>query len=240
MALLYHTPSSTPCTSSILSPTWLLTSYSCLAAASLAPEDWVLLGAPASAANNTDDTNIAGAQIQRVQSITAHPLTRRGQHLRAHDLALVRLEEELELGEELGAACLAAIVEEEETCRVAGWTGGEAGETSRQYLTTLPAMVPTAACNSSYAGQLEEAVVCEEQGVCGDLGAPLLCLRGGSWEVAGVATLAPGCGQGEQARPQLYTSIPEHRDWILHTIGWIHLHNFKLKLIFLHRTIYRC
>ena len=46
MALLFNVASLTSCTVSILSPSWLVTSNSCLANDTTNPLEWVLFGGP--------------------------------------------------------------------------------------------------------------------------------------------------------------------------------------------------
>lgn len=220
LALLFNVKSGDSCTVSILAPHWLATSHSCLAGVSTDPLEWVLFGGPQRSGDNS-------TQIRIVADIVSHPGARRGQHLTALDLALVRLQQPLDFNPEVAAVCLATEeVREGQLCVSAGWASAGSGVSFEQYLTYLPEpLVPAAACNSSalYNGQLSEAMVCSkangDSAVCHeDLGGPLMCLSNAAWQLQGVLSSHGGC-RGEGPRPAVLTSVPALRDWVIRTIG---------------------
>ena len=202
---------STSCTVSILSASWLLTSHSCLATADLDPAHWVIFGGPSG-----PDATKQGTQIRMVEAIVPHPRSSRGKHLEEQDLALVRLQEPLVFSDRVSAVCLAEEeVEEVQVCVTAGWSSSGEGLSFRQYLTSSP-LVDQRTCNSSTLS----SVLCaeEEDGECReDGGAPLLCLSSTSWSLAGVRS-RPGCG-GKVARPGRYSDVVSARQWVLDTMG---------------------
>ena len=229
LALLFNVKTTSSCTASIISTTWLATSYSCLD--SFDPTEWVLFGGP------SDDSS---QQIRIVASLSPHPWAQRAQHLTRYDLALVRLQEPLVFSDTVSAVCLAEQeVQQQQLCVSAGWVSAGAGVSFSQYLTYLPEpVVQPATCNSTqlYNGHLTEGMLCSkangDSAVCHvrspslppypapqeDQGAPLMCLSGASWHLQGVLSSRGGC-RGQGRRPAVFTDISVVRDWVLHTMG---------------------
>ena len=221
MALLFNVKSGTSCTVSILDPIWLVTSHSCINAISPDPLEWVLFGGPSG--NKADNAT----QIRIVRDIVSHPRAHQAQHLVSHDLALVRLFEPLVFSSEVNAVCLASSqISSRQLCVSAGWASAGAGVSFNQYLTYLPEpVVPPGLCNSTrlYNGHLEEEMVCAKANgdspICHeDMGAPLMCLEGTTWQLQGVLSKRGGC-RGNGPRPAVLTSISKLKGWILDTIG---------------------
>ena len=221
LALLFNVKSGTSCTVSILSTTWLISSHSCISSISPDPLEWVLFGGPSG--NKADNST----QIRIVRDIVSHPRARQSQHLVSHDIALVRLFEPLVFSSEVNAICLASQqISSRQLCVSAGWASSGAGVSFNQYLTYLPEpVVPTSVCNSStlYNGHLGEEMVCAKANgdspICHeDMGVPLMCLSGSTWQLQGVLSKRGGC-RGDGPRPAVLTSVPKLRDWILDTIG---------------------
>ena len=95
-------------------------------------------------------------------------------------------------------------------------------------------------CNSSrlYNGHLEEEMVCAKANgdspICHeDMGAPLMCLEGSTWQLQGVLSKRGGC-RGDGPRPAVLTSISNLKGWILDTIGEMRKYSitFSLTLLF--------
>ena len=230
LALLFNVKSGTSCTVSILSSTWLITSHSCISAISPDPLEWVLFGGPSG--NKADNST----QIRIVRDIVSHPRAHQAQHLVSHDAALVRLFEPLVFSSEVNAICLASQeISPRQLCVSAGWASSGAGVSFNQYLTYLPEpVVPTSFCNSSrlYNGQLEEEMVCSkangDSAICHeDMGVPIMCLQGSTWQLQGVLSKRGGC-RGDGPRPAVLTSVPKLREWILDTIGGCENKNYFL------------
>ena len=69
-----------------------------------------------------------------------------------------------------------------------------------------------------------DSPICHE-----DMGVPLMCLSGSTWQLQGVLSKRGGC-RGDGPRPAVLTSIPKLRDWILDTIGDEHDDNDEIEL----------
>lgn len=51
----------------------------------------------------------------------------------------------------------------------------------------------------------------------GDGGGPMVCERGGSWQVVGVVSWGIGCGQ--YGVPGVYVNVAHYLDWIRQVTG---------------------
>merc|ERR1719330_2291331 len=209
----------------LVSPKWLITSFSCLSS-NMDPLEWVLFGGPSG--YNPSSTDQA-TQIRTVKKVVPHPLSRRGLHLTSHNIALVELQEPLALNQQVNAICLAEEdIQTRQLCVTAGWTSGEQeGVSFNQYLTYLP--VPSldlTACNSStlYNGHITHDQVCSysngDSQIChDDEGAPLMCITdSGVWQLYGVLSSHGGC-RGQNSRPAVFTSLPSVKAWVDKTVG---------------------
>ena len=162
-----------------------------------------------------------------MRTIVPHPLVKPTQHLMYHDLVLVRLQDPLVLGLDVDSVCVAEEkMQEEPICVVAGWSSSKDGGSYRQYVSRLDEpLVDSQACNSStlYGGHLGQSMLCirSQSGSlpCHDdsPGAPLMCLRAGSWRLQGVLSFSGGCGGAD--RPHVFTDMVKHRGWVLDTMG---------------------
>uniref|UniRef100_A0A1V1FNG4 Putative serine protease 69 isoform A n=1 Tax=Reticulitermes speratus TaxID=60591 RepID=A0A1V1FNG4_9NEOP len=226
VALLYHTRYKSSCTASIISPKWLLSSYSCLHLRdkTLTAENWVAFGG-----GSMFETDKPETQITEVRSITAYPQVKYNQFLYNNDIALIELNQPLTFTRNVGAICLPEKeIEPRQLCVTAGWGYTSPGEINfSQYLHYLP--VPTIDlrdCNSSkhYAGFITDDEICAgftdaEKSPCyNDEGAPLMCVsEGGVWELQGVLSYHSNCGQGYH--PSIFSSITAVRGWVEKTVG---------------------
>ena len=124
MATILNVSLKKSCTATIISPVWVVTSFSCINTGSLDYQEWVVLAGITDSDPLADDTT----QIRIVREIVPHPMARLGQHLTSPDLALVQLDEPLSLGGEVGAICLGSSqITKDQVCVSAGWTPLETG-----------------------------------------------------------------------------------------------------------------
>ncbi|XP_033607737.1 uncharacterized protein LOC111865478 isoform X2 [Cryptotermes secundus] len=226
VALLYHTRHKSSCTASIISPKWLLSSYSCLHLRDkmLTADSWVAFGG-----GSMFETDKPETQIREVQSIIPYPQVKYNQFLYNNDIALIELSQPLMFTRYVGAICLPEKeIEPRQLCVTAGWGYTSPGEINfSQYLHYLP--VPTIDlrdCNSTkhYAGFITQDEICAgftdaEKSPCyNDEGAPLMCVsEGGVWELQGVLSYHSNCGQGYH--PSIFSSITAVRGWVEKTVG---------------------
>ena len=226
LAVLFNVRRKTSCTVTIVSPRWLVTSYSCVHTNSVNPLEWVVFAGP----SGYSPTASESAQIKLVKSIVIHPGARRTQHLVSWDLAMVEIHDGLSFNTLVSPLCLADTpVQERQLCVTAGWTSSSQGISFNQYLTYLPvSQLPGQVCNSSslYNGHLPSSSLCSKANgdsrVCHtDLGSPLMCLtEAGQWQLQAVLSSRGDCpGSGSRVRPAVFTNIVLLRDWIYNTIG---------------------
>ena len=161
LAVLFNVKRKTSCTVTIISPRWLVTSYSCVhTIGDINPLEWVVFAGP----SGYDPSASESAQIKLVKTILSHPLARRTQHLVDWDLALVEIHDGLVFNSLVSPLCLAAsAVQERQLCVTAGWTSSSQGISFNQYLTYLPVShLPASQCNDSslYNGHLPSTSIC--------------------------------------------------------------------------------
>ena len=118
LALLFHVKMKISCTATIISPTTLLTAYSCLQPANFNPLEWVVFAGSRGDMPMMDEAT----QIKIVKDIVNHPQTKQHQHLVAQDITLVTLYEPLHLNSNVKAACLSDSTPKQRlACYEVGW-----------------------------------------------------------------------------------------------------------------------
>ena len=165
---MFHVKEKVSCTASIIAPSWLLSSSSCISSISNSPQEWVVFAGPP-----TQELDMEYTQIMIVREILHHPAVRHHQHLVSPDLALVSLHHPFSFAQAgVGAACLQQEEEEgeEEECLVVGWSRNTTGISFSQEVlqVTGDSWVSSAQCNSSrgYSGHLPSNTLCVENIGC--------------------------------------------------------------------------
>ncbi|XP_031344981.1 uncharacterized protein LOC116172030 isoform X2 [Photinus pyralis] len=230
VVLLYNKKHHIYCTSTVIAPSWVLASFSCMFSAKYLPGDadgWTLY----SGGTNFSATMHSSAQLRSVRRIIPHPQAKYSEIVYSNDIVLVQLDMPLHLGPNISAICLPnAEIEPRQLCVTAGWGVKTPGESNRQeYLHYLPVpTLETAQCNSSahYNGRLTTDKICagytdSDRTPCyNDEGAPLMCFSeiSNTWELQGLLSNHANCGRNRH--PALYTSINHDiRGWITNTTG---------------------
>ena len=120
MATLINVSQRRSCTATIFSPLWLVTSYSCVQAANITSQEWVVM------AGITEGDSLADkkTQIRSVREVLPY----QGQHLTSPNIALVHLDQPLVLGHRVQAVCLATQnIQNNKTCVSVGGFHTETG-----------------------------------------------------------------------------------------------------------------
>ena len=222
VAILYNSHVKSSCTASIISPRWLLASYNCLHIKdrSLSNKDWVAYAGGSMFDKNPD------TQMRSVRTIVPYPQVKYNQLLYTHDIALVELQNPLQLTNKVGAICLPEKnVESQQICVTAGWGFSNPGETNFSQFYLLVPLMDLSLCNSTkhYAGKVGEDSICagftDSKSPCyNDEGSPLMCSNENSvWELQGVLSYHSNCGRGHH--PSVFSSISHVRSWIKRTVG---------------------
>ena len=166
---MFHVKKKVSCTATILAPSWLLSSSSCISNISSSPQEWVVFAGPP-----TQQLDMEYTQIMIVRDILHHPAVRHHQHLVSPDLALVSLHHPFSFSQaEVGAVCLQEKEEQEEEveeeCLVVGWSSNTTGISFSQEVTEVTdSLVTTAQCNSTlgYSGHLTSNSLCVDNIGC--------------------------------------------------------------------------
>ncbi|OCT93998.1 hypothetical protein XELAEV_18011661mg [Xenopus laevis] len=165
-----------------------------------------------------------GPQIQvlKVQKIIQHE--EYDPKVENNDIALIRLNEALELNDYIQPACLptsSARLDPLTECYLAGWgVHGEGEEPVDAMQEAKVERIESKHCNRTYFGALKEHNLCASQKTyvksCqGDSAAPLMCKRKTStiFSVIGIANWGSGCSQ--IASPGVYTSTKDFVKWMV-------------------------
>ena len=164
---MFHVKLKVSCTATVISPTSLLSSSSCISSLSNNPQEWVVFAGPPHASPELDMENM---QIMIVRDIIHHPQVRHLQHHVSPDVALVSLHEPFTLSPEgVGAACLPSRGEPRH-CRVVGWSHDQGGISFYQRVEEMAGsqLVSTARCNSTegFSGHLPDHTLCVDNIGC--------------------------------------------------------------------------
>ena len=164
---MFHVKEKVSCTATILAPSWLLSSSSCISNISNSPQEWVVFAGPP-----TQQLDMEYTQIMIVRDILHHPGVRHHQHTVSSDLALVSLHHPFSFSQTgVGAACLQQEEEQEEKeeCLVVGWSSNTTGISfSQEVVEVTESLVSPAQCNSSqgYSGHLGSNSLCVDNIGC--------------------------------------------------------------------------
>lgn len=146
-----------------------------------------------------------------------------------YDIALMRLNSDVEFNEYILPACLAENIFQGGTmCYTTGW--GATHGTGHDYV-LKQAMVPIVdneRCNRSdyYGGRITSRMVCAgyqaggHDACQGDSGGPLVCSKGQgddeTWYLLAATSWGYGCAQPN--KPGVYASVPSMLDWVRKTM----------------------
>ncbi|XP_064480189.1 uncharacterized protein LOC135393828 isoform X2 [Ornithodoros turicata] len=205
------------CIASILSPNWLVTSWSCVSNSSAADD--------ASAWHFVQDAPLltrADAVVSRNYTLShmlKHPQLQTFGDVVVNDVVLVKTAQPVDVMGAARAVCLSNnSVQPQQLCVTVGW--GMSDSESTQHLHYLPVPVMSLnECNSSHDGKLHGAVTCasfvdKEKALCQkDSGAPLICMsEHNRWEIQGVLTFKEDCDS--VLLPSVFTSVYQVSHWI--------------------------
>ncbi|CAN7998738.1 unnamed protein product [Ixodes hexagonus] len=215
------TSQDTQCIASVISPYWLLTSWSCMSKSAHGnnASSWVLtLQRPAGKDPYASFNYSVSAVLPGLASNVS-------------DLALVRTQSVLELGEGIEAICLSETKPKQgHLCVTAGWARNQSDHTNR--LSFMPvSIVPSSACNhDNVTGLLprsddacasfsdKESVLCQKGS-----GAPLMCFsEHGLWKLHGVSEPVQQSCSADDAATSLsvaYRGIDSALQWVKDVLG---------------------
>ncbi|XP_042142390.1 uncharacterized protein LOC120838375 [Ixodes scapularis] len=209
------------CIASVLSPHWLLTSWSCMSRSTRGSEasSWVLtLQRPAGKDPYASFNYSIGAVLPSPVS-------------NATDLALVRVQSTLELGDGIEAICLSEKKPEQgHLCVTAGWPRNQSDHTN--HLSFMPvSVVPWSVCEDSNATGLRtgDGSACasfseKENALCQKgSGAPLMCFgEHGLWKLHGVSassSVRQACSVDDASLSVAYTLVDSVLQWAKDTLA---------------------
>ncbi|CAB3262329.1 unnamed protein product [Arctia plantaginis] len=148
-----------------------------------------------------------------------------------HNIALIRLEQPLDLTEHVNVVCLPEqdeVFDRCKNCIANGWDKTAPGPKT-QHSSILKKVqidiIPYTRCSTLLKRtrlgsnfRLHSSFICgggaESKNTCqGDGGAPLVCPIGNDrYKLTGLVSWGIGCGQ--KATPALYTNVPKYRQWV--------------------------
>ncbi|EHB11988.1 Chymotrypsin-C [Heterocephalus glaber] len=166
----------------------------------------------------------AGSVIAGVDSIHVHE--KWNTLLVRNDIAIIKLEEPVELSDTIQVACLpkeGALLPQDYPCYVTGWgrlwTNGPIAEVLQQ---GLQPVVDHATCSkwTWWGFRVTNNMICAGgDGVIsacnGDSGGPLNCqAENGSWQVQGIVSFGSPLGCNTRQKPVVFTRVSAYIDWI--------------------------
>lgn len=228
LALVFNKKHNIYCTSTLVTPLWAVTSYSCIAGRTSQPineDDWFLY------AGGTKKGDIT-SQVRKLSEIVIHPQTKFSNFGFKNDIVLLKMRKPVNINVNVSAVCLPNDgIEPRQLCVVAGWGINKPGEPSiQQYLHYLPVpLIDTDECNSTkhYNGKITSDKICagytdSDKTPCfNDEGAPLMCFsdKTTTWELQGLLSHHGNCGSTNK-HPAIYTAIDHTlKTWMSHIIG---------------------
>ncbi|XP_057671957.1 uncharacterized protein LOC130903730 isoform X2 [Diorhabda carinulata] len=228
LALVFNKKHNTYCTSTLVTPIWAVTSYSCIAGRTSQPineEDWFLY------AGGTNKGDVS-SQVRKLSEIVIHPQTKFSNFGFKNDVVLLKMKKPVNIDVNVSAVCLPNNgIEPHQLCVVAGWGVDKPGEpVMQQYIHYLPVpLIDTDDCNSTkhYNGKITPDKICagytdsDTTQCLSDEGAPLMCFsdKTKTWELQGLLSHPSNCGSSNK-HPAIYTAIDTTlRTWMSHIIG---------------------
>ncbi|GFS18555.1 suppressor of tumorigenicity 14 protein homolog [Elysia marginata] len=205
------------CGGTLISAHWVVTAGHCV---------YNLINSPQTTTVVLGHVNIVsrGLTRRRVTEIVMHP---ENNYIYENDIALLRLQGEAEVSEEVRPLCLPHKVKvrsPKTPCYVAGWG---VRDKKKIFVSELSPILQHAKlrlwtqsnCEAVYPNRIKSSMICAgyqhgEVDACkGDSGGPLMCLsRPDQWELVGVVSWGEGCGQ--LGKPGVYTRVDSFLYWI--------------------------
>ncbi|KAJ2952813.1 hypothetical protein O0L34_g7177 [Tuta absoluta] len=197
------------CDAALIHPSWLITTASCFQGQPKA--EWT-----ARLGSVRVQSTSPWQQEQRIVGMVRSPVE-------GSTLALVRLEESVEMTDFVRPACLpeAGLNNDHSTCNTLGWTRNR-DQLQRVHVVMSPMHncenVSIATVNGLCAEPLYDQDDCDEEEYAGS---SMMCFDNKSkhWSLVGVSGWRIACSKIGLGRPRIYDSIASHVDWIRRTIA---------------------
>ncbi|XP_019728444.1 suppressor of tumorigenicity 14 protein homolog [Hippocampus comes] len=206
------------CGASIISEKWLLSAAHCFVTSDQAnhvASNWQTYS------GMQDQYRLDDVQRRSVKRIISHPDY--NQMTFDYDIALLELNEPLELTNTIQPVCLPApshVFPAGMACTVTGWGALREGGQKAQLLQKASVkIINDSVCNVVTEGQVTSRMLCSGfltggiDACQGDSGGPLVCFEeSGKWFQAGIVSWGEGCAR--RNKPGVYTRVTKLREWI--------------------------
>ncbi|CAL4064769.1 unnamed protein product, partial [Meganyctiphanes norvegica] len=229
------------CTATVVAPTWVLTSYSCISAKGEVKNanEWSVI-----AGDSSPQLGEEGTQTRNVHRIRRYPGAIRVGGIWRGDAALLQLKTPLIINQKISPACLSEIPPKEtDHCIIAGWSSAkqntqQSGGIERNLHNLTLTLVKSDICNTThYPSRIFDMHMCAEQqqttnktntkDICQeDSGSPMMCWDSNNGlHLHGILSDYEHCGKTKH--PSIFTTVHKLEPWLSSTIGIPILPNVK-------------